>query len=184
VEHHRETRRKRARRAIVGVVLVALAATAGLSIHLASGDGDAPAAPELAQRGTTPRLIGNSAPSGTAAGSYRGETEQRRPVTFTVSGGRVTGFEAGVNTWCTTQYNQRLNVDSIANVPPMPIGADGSFGYDGDHTNGNMAVAGRVTGAGATGTVGMNRGDTNYSGGMMYFGSCSASGVKWSADVG
>ena len=125
-----------------------------------------------------------SGPSGPAAGSYSGETEQSRPVGFTVEGGQVKVFEAGVNTWCNTMYNNRVNFDAIANIPPMTIGPDGSFSYEGDETNGNPKIVGQITGKTATGTVGMFRGDTNYSGGQMYFGSCQASDVKWSATTG
>jgi hypothetical protein len=123
-------------------------------------------------------------PGGPAAGSYSGNTEQSRPVTFKVADGQVTDFEAGVNTWCSTQGNQRINFDAIAGIPPMAIGPDGSFSYSGPSDTGNMEIRGVVTGNTATGTVGMNRGDTNYSGGQMYFGSCSASDVKWSAALG
>lgn len=121
---------------------------------------------------------------GPAAGNYSGTTDQDRPVTFTVADGRVTNFEAGVNTWCSTMGNQRVNFDAIANVPPMAIGPDGSFSYTGDENDGNVEIRGTVTGSTATGTVGMNRGDTNYSGGQMYFGSCSASDIPWSAAAG
>jgi hypothetical protein len=123
-------------------------------------------------------------PSGPAAGTYSGQTEQQRPVGFVVEGNEIKTFEAGVNTWCTTMYNNRVVFDAIANVPPMPIGSDGAFSYTGDETNGNIKINGSITGSTATGTVGMNRGDTNYSGGQMYFGSCSASDVKWSATAG
>jgi len=148
-----------------------------------SGGGTSTAPPS---GGGTPPAGGSEpapAPSG-PAGPYSGQTEQSRPVTFTVEGNEVRNFEAGVNTWCNTMYNNRVNFDAIANVPPMAIGPDGSFSYTGDETNGNMKISGVVTGKTATGTVGMMRGDTNYSGGQMYFGSCSASDVKWSAAGG
>lgn len=150
-----------------------------------------PAPPAPSGGGTPPPPPSNdpgpSAPpasSGPAQGNYSGQTDQSRPVTFTVGNGQVTNFEAGVNTWCNTMYNNRLNFDAIANVPPMAIGPDGTFSYKGDENNGNMDIKGQVTGNTATGTVGMNRGDTNYSGGQMYFGSCSASDVKWNATAG
>jgi hypothetical protein len=139
--------------------------------------GDAPAGPV----GTTPTSPTTTDP---AAGNYSGQTAQQRPVGFTVEGNEIKTFEAGVNTWCSTMYTQRIVFDAIANVPPMPIGSDGSFSYTGDETNGNIKINGSVTGGTATGTVGMNRGDTNYSGGQMYFGSCSASDVTWSATAG
>ena len=122
--------------------------------------------------------------AGPAAGAYSGTTDHSRPVTFNVADGQVTNFEAGVNTWCSTQGNQRVAFDAIASIPPLPIGPDGSFSYSGDETNGNVEIRGKVVGASATGTVGMNRGDTNYSGGQMYFGSCSATDVPWSAATG
>jgi hypothetical protein len=144
-----------------------------------TGSGPAPAPAPPTPSGTEP-----AAPSGPAAGTYSGTTEQERPVGFTIEGGQVKNFEAGVNTWCNTMYNNRVNFDAIANVPPMTIGPDGSFSYEGDENNGNMKITGVVTGNTATGTVGMFRGDTNYSGGQMYFGNCSASDVKWNATTG
>ena len=141
----------------------------------------APTGDEQTPTGTTPAPTTDSGPR---AGTYTGETAQQRPVGFVIEGNEVKTFEAGVNTWCSTMYNQRVVLDAIANVPPMPIGSDGTFSYTGDETNGNMKIAGTVTGGSATGTVGMNRGDTNYSGGQMYFGSCSASDITWSATAG
>ena len=134
---------------------------------------------------TTPVSGVPQQPSGnTAGGSYSGDTEQQRPVSFTVDGGQVKNFEAGVNLWCNTMYNNRVTFDAIANVPPLDIGSDGKFSYEGPSDTGNMKISGTVTGNTATGTVGMNRGDTNYSGGQMYYGSCQASDVAWSAKTG
>lgn len=121
---------------------------------------------------------------GPASGNYTGTTAQNRPVKFTVSGGQVTGFEAGVNTFCSTPFNNRVVFDAIANVPPMALGGDGSFSYDGPPASGNAKIRGRVSGSTASGTVGMNRGDTNYQGGMLYFGACTASNIAWSAKSG
>jgi hypothetical protein len=92
-------------------------------------------------------------------------------------------FQAGVNTYCSTPGNSRFNFDAIANVPPMAIGADGSFAYKGTSDQGNPEIAGKIAGGKATGTVGMSRGDSTYdaSEGRVVFGSCSASGVAWSA---
>ena len=119
--------------------------------------------------------------SGPKAGNYAGTTAQNRTMTFTVAGGQVTNFQAGVNTYCSTAGNSRFVVDAIANIPPLPIGADGSFSYKGTSDQGNPEIAGRITGGSATGTVGMFRGDSNYSGGQITFGGCSASGVTWNA---
>ena len=141
----------------------------------ATNPGDAPSGPG----GTTPTTPAPD--TGPMAGTYAGQTAQQRPVGFVVEGNEIKNFEAGVNTWCSTMYNQRVVFDAIANVPALPIGSDGTFSYTGDETNGNIKIVGSVTGSTATGTVGMNRGDTNYSGGQMYFGSCSASDVAWSA---
>jgi len=128
------------------------------------------------RKGTT--TPGNSGPK---AGNYSGTTAQNRTVTFTVAAGQVTNFQAGVNTFCSTPGNNRIVIDSIANVPPMAIGSDGSFSYKGTSDQGNPEIAGKITGGSASGTVGMSRGDSNYSGGQFTFGSCSASGVTWSA---
>ncbi len=119
--------------------------------------------------------------SGPKAGNYSGSTAQNRTITFTVAGGQVTNFQAGVNTFCSTPGNSRIVIDAIANIPPMAIGPDGSFSYKGTSDQGNPEIAGKITGASATGAVGMNRGDSNYSGGQLTFGSCSASGVTWNA---
>lgn len=145
------------------------------------GDAPQPTSPPPPPVGNAPEPSGGSGPK---AGSYSGETEQGRTVTFTVVGNEVRDFQAGVNTWCTTMYNNRLNIDAIANVPPMAIGPDGSFSYEGTSDEGNPKINGIITGGGATGTVGMMRGDTNYSGGQMYYGQCSASDVKWTANAG
>lgn len=133
------------------------------------------------RRSSTPAPGQPQANSGPKAGNYSGTTAQNRSVTFTVAGGQVTNFQAGVNTFCSTPGNSRIVIDAIANVPPMAVGPDGSFSYKGTSDEGNPEIAGKITGASASGTVGMNRGDTNYSGGQLTFGSCSASGVTWSA---
>jgi len=131
------------------------------------------------RKGTSkPAPQGNSGPK---AGNYSGTTAQNRTITFTVAGGRVTNFQAGVNTFCSTPGNSRIVIDAIANIPPMAIGPDGSFSYKGPSDQGNPEIAGKITGARATGTVGLSRGDTNFSGGQMTFGSCSGSGVTWNA---
>jgi hypothetical protein len=151
-----------------------------------SGPTPAPPAPP-ADAPQPPAPTGGGEPTGGGGpkeGGYSGETEQSRPVTFKVVGNEVQNFEAGVNTWCNTMYNNRLNFDAIANVPPMAIGPDGSFSYEGTSDEGNPKITGKVTGGTATGTVGMMRGDSNYSGGQLYFGQCSASDMKWNATAG
>jgi len=133
------------------------------------------------KKGTnTPKPGAPQGNSGPKAGNYSGTTAQNRAVTFTVAGGQVTNFQAGVNTFCSTPGNSRIVIDAIANIPPMALGPDGSFSYKGSSDQGNPEIAGKVTGAGATGTVGMNRGDTNFSGGQMTFGSCSGT-AAWNA---
>lgn len=129
---------------------------------------------------TTPPPASN----GPAAGTYRGTTAQGRPVTFTFSGGQVTNFAAGVNTYCTTQGNQRTVFDAIASIPPMAIGPGVTFSYTGPPQSGNAQIRGRIAGNSATGTVGMFRGETNFEGGQLYFGNCSASNISWSASPG
>jgi hypothetical protein len=180
------TKRKVSRKGRLSCVKKKSGTTAPQSPSAPTGGG-APPPPQGG--GTPPPNDGGSPPpppasNGPAQGDYNGQTEQSRPVTFKVVGGEVQTFEAGVNTWCNTMYNNRVNFDAIANVPPMAIGPDGSFSYKGDENNGNIDIKGQITGNTATGTVGMNRGDTNYSGGQMYYGSCSASDVKWSATAG
>jgi hypothetical protein len=133
------------------------------------------------RKGSTPAPQGGGGP---ASGNYSGNTEQNRTLSFTVAGGQVTNFQAGVNTYCSTQGNSRFMVDAIANIPPMPIGPDGSFSHK-SSAEGNPEIAGRIVGGKATGTVGMNRGDSNFVPGEgLKFGVCSASGVTWSATGG
>jgi hypothetical protein len=143
------------------------------------------AKPKRKQGGSAPGASPQPPPAanGPAAGAYGGTSEQGRPIGFTVAGGQVTGFEAGVNTYCSTQGNQRIAFDAIANIPPLAIGADGSFSYTGPEESGNAVVKGRVVGGSATGTVSMSRGDSNFQGGQIYFGTCSAIDIPWSAAV-
>lgn len=135
------------------------------------------------RRRSTKSPAGGNAPGATGpkAGNYTGTTAQNRTMSFTVAGGQVTNFQAGVNTYCSTPGNSRFQIDAIANIPPMALGADGSFSYKGNSDQGNPEIAGKITGASATGTVGMSRGDSNFSGGQLTFGSCSASGVTFNA---
>ena len=136
------------------------------------------------RRRSTKKPAGGNAPGATGpkAGNYNGTTAQNRTVSFTVAGGQVTNFQAGVNTFCSTPGNSRIMIDAIANIPPMALGADGSFSYKGNSDQGNPEIAGKITGASATGTVGMSRGDSNFVPGEgVKFGVCSASGVTWNA---
>ena len=114
-------------------------------------------------------------------GSYKGDTEQNRSVTFTIKKNKVVDFQAGVGAWCSTMGNQRLLTSAIANLPAIRI--KGSR-FDLEHEyedGGEVEVHGKVKGSKVTGTVSYWIGDTNYDGGQMYFGGCSADDLKFTA---
>lgn len=114
-------------------------------------------------------------------GSYKGSTEQNRAVTFTIKKGKVLQFQAGVGAWCSTQGNQRLLTDAIANLPAIPI-KGGRFDHVWEDDAGEGEVHGRIgKGGKVTGTVSLWRGDSNYENGQMYFGGCSADDLKFTA---
>jgi hypothetical protein len=116
-------------------------------------------------------------------GSYKGKTDQNRPVTFKVSGGKVRSFQAGVMTWCSTSGNNRFVTDAIANVPALKI-RSGKFRWVGKPKGTNeVVVKGTITGGRARGTVTISRPDSNYSNGQYTFGSCVAKNRKWTAKV-
>ena len=122
------------------------------------------------------------------SGAYKGRTDQERVVRFTVKGGKVRGFQAGVMTYCSTQGNSRFETDAVANVPAIRVKANGRFKWRGDiERDGTitMAVTGRITGSKAKGTVTLSRPDSNYdaSAGMTYFGVCSANDREWTAKL-
>jgi hypothetical protein len=124
-------------------------------------------------------------PSASAAvnGSYKGDTEQNRSVTFTIKKNKVRDFQAGMGLWCTTMGNQRLLTDAIANLPAIPI-KGGRFDHAWEDDAGEGEVHGRIKGTKVTGTVSLWRGDTNYESGQMYFGACSADDLKFTAKRG
>jgi hypothetical protein len=109
-------------------------------------------------------------------GAYKGKTDQNRAVTFTIKKGKVHEFQAGVLTYCNTMYNSRYNTDAIANLPDIKI-KKSKFDYKDD----DVEVHGRIKGKKVTGTVSLSRADSNYSGGQIYFGTCSAYDRKFTA---
>lgn len=113
-------------------------------------------------------------------GAYKGKTEQNRAVTFTIKKNKVLEFQAGVGAWCSTQGNQRLLTDAIANLPAIPI-KGGRFDHKWEDDAGEGEVHGKISGTKVTGTVSLWRGDSNYEGGQMYFGGCSADDLKFTA---
>src|SRR5687767_387789 len=125
-------------------------------------------------------LVAVPAQAAGTSGAYKGKTEQNRAVTFTIKKGKVHGFQAGVGAWCTTQGNQRLLTDAIANLPAIPIKGT-RFDYKWEDDAGEGEVHGRISGSKVTGTVSLWRGDTNYDNGQMYFGACSADDLKFTA---
>ncbi|HEU4656594.1 MAG TPA: hypothetical protein VFR97_03675 [Capillimicrobium sp.] len=70
-----------------------------------------------------------AAPAGAAVapGPYEGDTDQNRAVSFTVKGGKVRAFQAGVMTFCQAGTDSGFETDAVANVPPMKIRANGTF---------------------------------------------------------
>lgn len=122
-----------------------------------------------------------SAPAGAAVqpGAYAGTTDQKRAVSFTVKGGKVVDFQAGVLTHCMAGTDSGFETDAVANVPAIRIAANGSFRWSApDDTDGviEMTVTGRITGAKARGTVVLRRPHSSYdpSAGMVMFGQCQA----------
>ena len=113
-------------------------------------------------------------------GSYKGDTEQNRAVTFTIKKNKVVNFQAGIGAWCSTFGNQRMLTDAIANLPAIKIkGSRFDFKWKDDAGEGE--VHGRIKGRKVTGTVSLWRGDSNYDNGQMYFGGCSADDLKFTA---
>ena len=109
-------------------------------------------------------------------GAYTGRTDQNRAVRFTIKGGKVRGFEAGVLTHCNTFGNNRFNTDAIANLPAIRIKGS-KFDYKDDDTE----IHGRIKGAKVTGTVSLSRADSYYDGTQIQFGTCAAYDRKFSA---
>lgn len=130
-------------------------------------------------------LIAGPAASAATTGSYKGRTDQNRAVHFTVKGGKVRGFEAGVLTFCNTMGNNHFETDAIANLPAIPIRGSRfdlkrEVEHDGQIT---VEVHGRFSGSKVTGKVTLRRPDSYYdaSAGMTYFGACVANDRKFTA---
>jgi hypothetical protein len=118
------------------------------------------------------------APAGGLAGGtkFSGKTEQSRPVSFTLSSGKVKNFVAGVNVYCTNG-----GVEFNAAIPPGSMKVkSGKFSYKGrdKKDSANIEITGKVSGAKASGTVSMNY--SKYNGSTGYFDPCGGS-AKWSA---
>jgi hypothetical protein len=113
------------------------------------------------------------------AGAYKGDTDQNRAVTFKVKGGKVTGFQAGVMTFCSAGGESSFETDAVANVPAIKVSRSGRFTWTApDDTDGiiEMTVTGRISGRTAKGKVVLRRPHSTYdsSAGMTVFGQCSA----------
>jgi hypothetical protein len=121
-------------------------------------------------------LLGGPAAAAAINGKYKGSTDQNRAVTFTIKGGKVRAFQAGVMTYCSTPGNSRFQTDAIANLPAIAIKGS-RFDYKTDE----VEVHGRIKGRKVTGKVSLWRGDSNYQNGQVMFGSCSASDRKFTA---
>ena len=131
------------------------------------------------QRLTLTALVGLAVAAGPATaavsdGHFKGKTDQNRAVEFDVSKNKVRDFVAGVNTYCNTPGNSRLQIDAIANLPPIKIKPNGKFKYSSEE-DATVKVSGRITGGKATGKVTLSRGDSYYdsSEGRVVFGTCS-----------
>jgi hypothetical protein len=109
-------------------------------------------------------------------GSFKGKTAQNRTLSFTVKGGKVTKFSAGINMMC-VQSGIELN----AVIPPKALRVKhGRFSYEGrDATDGtNIEITGRLKGKRASGTVRMT--DSRYNAASQTFDSCVGS-ARWTA---
>jgi hypothetical protein len=123
------------------------------------------------------------ASAATAPGSYKGRTDQNRAVTFTVAGGKVRSFQAGVMTFCLAGTNSGFETDAVANVPPIRLDRGGRFSWTApDDTDGviEMTVTGRIAGGKAKGKIVLRRPHSSYEDGTTMFGQCSAE-RSWAA---
>ncbi len=132
-------------------------------------------------------LLAAPADAKVRTGSYKGDTDQNRTVTFKVKGGKVRTFQAGVMTFCSAGGESSFETDAVANVPPIKLKRNGRFRWTApDDTDGviEMTVTGRITGGRAKGTLTLRRPHSRYdsSQGMVVFGQCSAE-RKWTARV-
>jgi hypothetical protein len=112
-----------------------------------------------------------------AAAKYKGKTEQNRPVTFKKGGGKVKGFEAGINVYC---VQSGTYFDAVIPPKAMKIGKDGRFHYKGrDKADGsNIEIDGKIKGKKASGKVNLSSPKYNSSSGT--FDSCIGQ-AKWTA---
>lgn len=130
-------------------------------------------------------LLLSSAPASAASTPFKGRTDQKRAVSFTVANGQVRAFQAGVLTFCLAGSDSSYETDAIANVPPMRLDRAGRFSWTApDDTDGiiEMTVTGRVRGGTATGTVVLRRPHSSFEDGTTIFGQCSAK-RRWTANA-
>ena len=118
-----------------------------------------------------------------AASSFKGRTDQKRAVSFTVGNGQVRSFQAGVLTFCQAGTDSSFETDAVANIPPMRLDRAGRFSWTApDETDGiiEMRVTGQVKGGKASGKVVLRRPHSTFEDGSTVFGQCSAE-RRWTA---
>jgi hypothetical protein len=104
---------------------------------------------------------GLSAPAALSAeqGSYSGDTDQNRPVTFKVRDGKVKSFEAGITLYCVFEGTFQFN--AVIAPKAMRVKANNRFDYVGEDEGetADIEIHGRfVTRKKATGTIEMGGG--------------------------
>lgn len=111
-----------------------------------------------------------------ATGAFKGKTSQKRTISFTVKGGKVRAFSAGLTMMC-VQSGLEFN----AVIPPKALTISrGRFSYRGrDKTDGtNIEIKGTISGRSASGTIKMT--DSRYVATDQSFDSCVGS-ARWTA---
>lgn len=135
--------------------------------------------PLIALSLATALAVGVAAPATAApSGAFKGTTSQKRTITFTVKGGQVRAFSAGINMMCI-----QSGIEFNAVIPPRALRiAGGRFSYRGrDKTDGtNIEIKGTVAGRSAGGTIKMT--DSRYVATEQSFDSCVGS-ARWTAKL-
>jgi hypothetical protein len=111
-----------------------------------------------------------------SAASYKGKTNQNRPVTFKLSGGKVKSFTGGVNLFCVGS-----GIEFNAVIPPKPLKVkNGKFSYKGRDKidSADIVIKGKISGSKASGSLSMQH--TKYDSSTRLFQPCSGK-AKWSA---
>ena len=112
-----------------------------------------------------------------AGGSYKGSSEQERPVTFKVSKGKVKSFEGGINVFC---IGDGIKFNAVILPKAMKVKKGGKFSYKGRDKidSANIEIKGKVKGKKASGKISMTY--SQYDASTRLFTGCSGE-AKWKA---